>query len=129
MRRTVLILLAGLVVVVAAAPAGAAHRRPEPRREHLRLHCAWVTDGETRAVACRWSQSKHPRFAAYRLVRADREDGRSVVFRTDDRAVTRFLDETAVADTDYAYRVVVLNADGDPIGASHAVGVRAPVAA
>jgi len=127
MRRTIVLLLAGIVGLIAVAgPAGAADRRPEHRREHLRLRCAWVTDGEEQAVACRWSKSKHPQFAAYRLVRADREHGRSVVFRTGDRAVTRFLDTTAEPGTKYAYRVVILDGDGDPIGGSHAVWVRPP---
>ena len=129
MRRTLVLVLAGLAALMATAVPAGAHERPEHRREPLRLRCAWVTEGEQQAVACRWSESRHPRFAEYRLVRADRANGRSVVFSTEDRTVTRFLDTTAVAGTRYVYRVVVLDADGHLIGGSRLVPARAPVAA
>jgi hypothetical protein len=131
MRRTLILILATLAALVAvAAPAGALERgHPEHRREHLRLRCAWVTEGAEQAVACRWSEAKHPQFAEYLLVRADRENGRSIVFRTGDRTVTRHLDTTAEAGTKYRYRVVIVDADGHPLGGSRAVPVRPPVAA
>jgi hypothetical protein len=124
-----LVIAALLAAVALAGPASAAEQRRDHRPEHLRLRCAWVTDGEERAVACRWSQSHHPQFAGYRLVRADRENGRTVVFRTDDRAVTRFLDTGADPAVSYGYRVVALDGDGDVVGASRVVRVRTPAAA
>src|SRR5688572_10419471 len=54
---------------LAVADARPAEPKPAPERhEDLRLACA-VDRGP--AVQCHWSESQHPNFAAYRLVRGD----------------------------------------------------------
>lgn len=95
------------------------HERGQ-RVERLRLACRPVREPE--GVACRWSQARHPQFAAYRLWRGDRE-GRSVVHSTDERDRTHHFDTDADPRAQAFYVVEVLDADGRRIGRSNAAPV------
>jgi fibronectin type 3 domain-containing protein len=95
---------------------------PERRLEHLRLACEVARTESGRGIACKWSSSEHRAFAAYRLWRGG--DGeRTVVFRSEQRAVTRYLDAAVEAGTGYLYVVEAVNADGQTIGRSDPVKV------
>ncbi len=130
--------IAGGVAAASAVPAGAAERparpsaavevRPRPDRpEHLRLACQPASDGEQRGIGCRWSPSTSRRFAGYRLVRGT-PDGREVVFRTADRAHTRFLDTNVRPGVRYRYAVVAVDAAGHIVGRSSVVTTGIPPA-
>ena len=103
-------------------PASEPEQRPErpARFEQLRLACRGIDRGEHQAIVCKWSQARHPDFAAYRLWRSDREQ-RGVVFRTDDVEQTRYLDTDVRTGVVYVYKVEAINRAGETIGASDPV--------
>ncbi|HEY3238473.1 MAG TPA: hypothetical protein VGL92_02825 [Acidimicrobiia bacterium] len=79
---------------------------------------------DRRAVACEWSKSERADFAAYRLFRADGQDGaRHVVYRGDDQ---RYLDVDVRPGQRYRYLVQSVNDWGFPIGHSDVVPVGVP---
>ena len=100
-------------------PASEPEQRPE-RVEQLRLACRGIDRGEHQAIECKWSQARHPDFAAYRLWRSDREQ-RGVVFRTNDVEQTRYLDTDVRIGVVYVYKVEAINRAGETIGASDPV--------
>ena len=98
---------------------------PPVRFEELRLRCAAAATDAGRGVGCQWSQSAHPRFAGYRLVRSDGEH-REVVFRTHEVEVVRHLDTTVTPGVRYRYAVEVLDAHGRVIGRAGPVTAGVP---
>jgi len=121
--RVVVALLLAAAVTLAPTPAfGASVDEPqsidvvEQGREHLRLACEGVDGDRGTGVLCGWTQSSHPRFAGYRLLRSD-GDQRVTVLETRDRSKTRFLDEKVRRGVRYTYAVQVVDAHGVVIGA------------
>jgi hypothetical protein len=88
---------------------------PARKLEMLRMACRGTVTDRGPVIACRWSESQQRAFAGYRLWRADGED-RQLVFRTADRAATRFVDTDVRPDHPYAYTVEVVDAGGETIG-------------
>ena len=88
--------------------------RPErPHRPKIRCH-GDVSDTGAPEVDCRWTESTHPRAAAYVILRVGGGE-RGVVYRTDDTSVTEWTDTDVEFGVRYRYRVVVLNEDGKRI--------------
>jgi hypothetical protein len=130
----------GLVLTGAAPAAHATDTRPTDEHpdaiEAIRLGCARaviaVRDTTTRdpddlrrklVIGCRWSQSHHPRFAAYKVYRQVDHEPRHLWFATRDRDRTRVIDYRVLRGHSYTYRVVVVNHDGKIIGISNKVTV------
>lgn len=84
--------------------------------EQLRLACDAVDTDRHAGISCEWSQSEHPRFAGYVLIRSN-GDERTTVFETREVAATRFLDEEVRRGVRYTYAVQVVDAHGNVIGA------------
>ncbi len=82
-------------------------RTPTPARQELTLACRAADGG----IACRWSATDHPMFAAYALVRDD-ANGRRTVFRTADRSETFFVDSRVARGAVYVYTVEARDAQG-----------------
>ncbi len=79
---------------------------------------------DRQAVACEWSKSERPDFAAHRLFRADGPDGaRHVVYRGE---AQRYLDTEVKPGQRYRYLVQSVNHWGLPIGHSDVVHVGVP---
>jgi hypothetical protein len=100
---------------------------PPERAQDLALRCEGVrrTEDHPAGIACGWDASVHPAFAGYRLVRSD-GDERIVVFRTGDRAVTRYLDIEVRPGATYLYAVEAVTADGRVVGVGGPVRATAP---
>ncbi|MCI0634796.1 MAG: hypothetical protein L0206_12895 [Actinobacteria bacterium] len=88
-----------------------ASRPPSPTtttHQDLALACRPADGG----IACRWSSTDHPMFAAYVLVRDD-TNGRRTVFRTTDRTQTSFVDRQVARGAGYTYTVDARDARGN----------------
>ena len=105
-------------------------RSPEP--DHVRLACrdadaheraatATPSDHDAESIGCRWTASRRPSFAGYRLLRSTAgDDAHSVVvFQTNDRDTTSYLDGTVAPDTTYDYVLEVVSSTGDVIDRSN----------
>ncbi len=102
--------------------------KPRPEREALRLECVGsLNDAGEPGIGCNWSEAKGATAAAYVLYRGT-GDERIAIFRTDGLANTRFVDFDVKVGVRYRYKVVVLNAEGNKVGASRATtaGVAPP---
>ena len=117
-------------VIARSKDVKATDRSPEP--DHVRLACrdadapkpgpkAAPSDKDAEAIACRWTKSRRPSFASYRLVRSKAGDPGplTTVFETNDRDTTSYLDGTAAPDTAYDYVLEVLNSNKDVIDRSN----------
>ena len=124
-RVAAIALVGGLLFAGSGATVASAQERPQRRTEKIRLACRPATNGDQRGIGCRWTASKLPQFASYRLVRGTSE-GREVVFRTEDRAATRYLDTDVSRGVRYRYAVLVLNGGGHIVGRSNVVAVGIP---
>lgn len=85
------------------------------RDEQLRLACEAVDGDRGTGLLCEWSESRHPAFAGYRLIRGDGH-GRVTVFETREVSTTRFLDEQVRRGVRYTYGIQVIDAHGRVIG-------------
>jgi hypothetical protein len=100
--------LSSLALMGVGPTAEAATTRPQP--PPIRLRCAAVHPPtvDKVVVGCKWTQSAHPRFYAYKLLRiGGGVPGRTTVFRTTNVAATAARDRTVRPDHRYAYGVVV----------------------
>jgi hypothetical protein len=126
-------------VIARSKDVRATDKSPEP--DHVKLACrdadapkpggaAAPSDRDAEAIACRWTASRRPSFASYRLLRSTvPDDGHKapaavggsavVVFQTNDRDTTSYLDGTAAPDTTYEYVLEVLNGAGAVIDRSN----------
>lgn len=126
-RLAAVALIGGLLFAGSGASVASAQERPHRRSEKIRLACRPAANGDQRGIGCRWTASKAPQFGSYRLVRGTSE-GREIVFRTDDRAATRYFDTDVSRGVRYRYAVLVLNGGGHIIGRSNVVTVGIPEA-
>ena len=94
------------------------------RRQPIRLQCRPAMRDNTPTVGCRWSRAHHPRFAGYRLFRAERGQAPTLVFQSSELGATSFADTSVTPDHRYAYVVKIVNANGRVIGRSRAEHVR-----
>lgn len=96
-----------------ARPTPSAKPTPSgsPKPTGMRLFCEPVQREGATAVRCGWSATDDPRFARYVLWRGE-GDSKTEVFRTADRTVMTFLDETVSAGVEYSYVVQAQDADG-----------------
>jgi hypothetical protein len=109
MRRLLAVLALGSLSLTGVASAATAETRPEPSPIRLRCAAVKVLETDRIVVGCRWTQSNHPRFYAYKLLRiGGGVPGRTTVFRTTDVTATAARDHTVRAGHRYAYGVVVL---------------------
>jgi hypothetical protein len=111
-----------------AKPAMAPERpqagEPRPDVQVLELKCAPQRTDAGPGAACGWTRSESRSFAGYELWRAGPGDEpRTVVFRTRDRGVTRFLDAPLRLGT-YHYKVLAKDAEGRVVGQSRVVEVQ-----
>ena len=134
MSRFIAALAFGATVLVGTAPAALAEARPNQELdpnpialERVELTCrkavvtVTIRDEEHRkpVIGCKWSQSEHPRFGGYKLVRKIDDHPREVIFRTRDRERTRAIDARVRRQHEYTYRIVVVNDHGKVIGLSN----------
>jgi hypothetical protein len=99
---------------------------PEPRPDVqvLELKCAPQRTDAGPGAACGWTRSGSRSFAGYELWRAGPGDEpRTVVFRTPDRDVTRFLDAPLRLGS-YRYKVLAKDAEGRVVGQSRVAEVQ-----
>ncbi len=141
MRRIMTGLVLGAIALVGTAPsASATDTRPVDERpavlEAIRLDCRRAViavhdrpaddRSDVRAklvIGCRWSQSHHRGFAAYKVYRTVDHEPRHLWFATRDRERTRAIDYRVQRGHKYTYRLVVVNHDGRIIGISNKVTV------
>lgn len=129
LRRAALVtaIALGLLAVPSLAAAdglSAETARPVPvaeRPEQLRFGCRLVRadterpDVHRRGIACRWSATQQRNAAGYVLYRSVDGGAREVVYRGGLER-TRFLDTEVRPGHRYTYAVVVVDADGEPLG-------------
>ncbi len=85
------------------------------RNEQLELACDGVDGDRGTGIFCEWSESQHPRFAGYRLIRSN-GDVRETVLETREVSTTRFLDEKVRRGVRYTYGIQAVDANGNVIG-------------
>lgn len=141
LRRSFLITTCAVALLAVPSLAAASERGPdakpsrpvlvEQRPEHLRLGCRLVRadtdqpDVHRRGIACRWSATGEHAAVGYVLQRSVDGGEREVVHRGGlDR--TRFLDTEVRRGHRYTYAVVVVDADGQPLGGGGPVTLGIP---
>jgi hypothetical protein len=103
--------------------------RPDPEREILRLECEGrISDEDRAAVACKWTESQHPRAHGYILERRTADTDPIIELTTRDLGENSFVDHEIRPGVKYAYRVRVVDANGRTIGGSawERAGVEVP---
>lgn len=84
--------------------------------EELRFNCAFVVDGATSGVACRWGESSRPAAVRYVLYRSVDGAAREKIYRVGLNGRRGFLDTDVAAGQTIRYAVVALAADGRVVG-------------
>jgi hypothetical protein len=84
--------------------------------EALRFNCAFVIDGDSRGVACRWGEASRPAAVRYVLYRSVDGAAREAIYRVGLNGRRAFLDTEIVAGQTIRYAVVALAADGRVVG-------------
>lgn len=126
MRRKLLIIalvLASLATVLSPTAAGAIGETDQSSDriavDRPILRCRGnVTDDGAPTVRCRWRTTEHPDAAGYKIIRRGGMEGRTVVFRTRDLDINRFVDRSVEFKTRYWYRVVVVDSNGERLQSS-----------
>jgi hypothetical protein len=84
----------------------------------LSLHCTAGTDAGAPAVTCTWSASTTGAFHSYRLWREKPGTNRVVVFTSDNRTTTSYVDHDVQAGSGYGYWIEALDANGNVVARS-----------
>jgi hypothetical protein len=79
--------------------------------------------GGAPAVSCTWSASTASAFHSYRLSREKPGTSRVVVFTSDNRDTTSYVDHDVQAGSGYSYWIEVLDASGTVIAHGSAATV------
>jgi hypothetical protein len=89
---------------------------PPASPQSLSLHCSAGAPSTTPAVSCTWSASTSSAFRSYRLSKEKPGTNRAVVFTTDNRDSTGYVDHDVQAGAGYGYWIEALDASGTVIG-------------
>jgi len=103
--------------------------RPDPEREILRLECeGHISDEGRAAVACKWTESQHPRAHGYILERCTADTDPIIELATRDLGENGIVDHEIHPGVKYAYRIRLVDANGRTIGGSawERAGVEVP---
>ena len=131
-RRRLPLLVAGLAVAglaVAAVPSGASASSSDvtvdvvASVEPLKLECKVRQSPEVSGVRCRWSTPTSSMAAGLRLwrVTVGSDEGRQVVFRTEDVTVNTYTDVPVRPGHRYIYAIQAVNENGRTVGLSRPV--------
>ena len=94
--------------------------------ELLRFNCAYLVDGATKGVRCRWAESTRPAAVRYVLFRSVDGAAREAIYRTPLNGRRSFLDTDVASGQAIRYAVVALAADGRVVGVSRIDAVLVP---
>ena len=120
--------VASPALAATARPAPQATARPvepqQPTVQRMRLACITGRGATLPTAKCAWSQSTARDFHHYLLIRAAEGGPREVVFRTEDRAKTSYVDQGLRLGVGYAYVVEAFDRAGRLVGRSAVEHVR-----
>jgi hypothetical protein len=108
-------------------------RVPPPPHDAIRLDCVLVgvpastVDARRPGVACRWSESTHPKAAVHVLWRTVDGGPREPIYRAPAGGQLRYHDAEVKPGQAIRYAVVVLDASGQQVGLGGPVEVRVPL--
>jgi hypothetical protein len=95
-----------------------------PATESMTLHCTTSMPSGSPAVSCSWSANTSAGFRWYRLWRQSASASPAVVFQSDNRSTTAYVDhQVQAAGTRYYYKVDVVDAAGNVLAYSPVVPV------